>query len=272
MIKYPDQPFHYKSSTDEHLVEMRREVMDRQIRHEADHRLESAGLDKITVPLNTPVTDPHVPIFVSKNLDVCERVIFFVGEAKQDLGILSGRIVGTETVAKGTMQKFVESLQNSEKDPVKRHGLVIANPGQLLWHRRAKVALSYRSWHALPRRNAVAPGIVHTKKNYIRGHENATEHIESLLKDIILPMINRGCKVDIIGVDDGALNIIGILDANWATYKMGSNAMVMLTYSPIDLGLTDPNFRDWFGKVCSLSVASLPSVAPRPYQRWLIHL
>jgi hypothetical protein len=205
-------------------------------------------MDITRLPLNTRIDEPHVPILVSKNISTAKRVIVYIGEACQDLGIFAGRIITKETIASGSAIGFVQAAHSASEEVA----VVLANPGQLLWYRRGKKAMSLQSWHAIPRRYAVRPGLRIEPQNYIPGNENVTAHVKSVF-EAVAALAYKDVKVDVIGIGDGAEEAVDYLQANWGMWKARVEAIVVGTGYVWHLEFSDERFEEFWGKV-SLSL------------------
>ena len=149
------------------------------IRSELRARFEASGLCITRLPLNAGPSDPHIPILTSSNLATAKRVIVYFGESMQDLGVFAYRTVGQESIASGSALDFIDAVQ-SEKDSVDT-AIVIANLGQLLWHRRGERAVTIASWNALPRKTGVGnPMRIDAVKNHVPGNTSTKEHVKSV--------------------------------------------------------------------------------------------
>ncbi|KAG8534275.1 uncharacterized protein KY384_001119 [Bacidia gigantensis] len=258
-IKKPDQEFHYFISKNERVLEKQREAMDICIRNNLLPRFHASGLHTTRLPLTTGPLDPHIPILTTPNLSNAKRVILYIGENNQDLGILAYRIIGREGLAKGSVLDFAAAA----KDTGNRIGgrgdgdiwdnndtaLVFANLGQLIWHRRGQKALSIRSWDALPRKTGVgAPLRLDAKENRVVGHENQTAHVASVF-EFLKGAMAEGAKVDVVGLAEGAEEVLRYLDKAWEGWKGKLGAMVTgMGYNfPLDLEVGDQGFKEWIG-------------------------
>ncbi len=179
--------------------------------------MEALGLNVTRLPLNTPPTEPHVPILTSSNLSTATRIIIYFGESMQDLGVFAYRIIGQESISSGSILDFIHEIQHGKDGG--DTSIVIANLGQLLWHRRGQRALTMASWNGLPRKTGVSSPIrIDPVKNHIPGNCDMTEHIKSVF-DAVGKLAKEEAKIDIIGIGDGAEESMKYLDENWDMWE-----------------------------------------------------
>jgi hypothetical protein len=200
-------------------------------------------MDTVRLPLGACVDEPHVPILVSKNISTAKRVIVYIGEACQDLGIFAGRIISKESIAGGSAIDFVNAALGSGETAT-----VLANPGQLLWYRRGMRALSLQSWHAIPRRNAVRPGLKIGPQNRIPKNENVAAHVKSVF-EAVAALANQDAKFNAIGIGDGAEEAVDYLQPNWGTWRTRVEAIVVGTGYTWPMEFSDERFQEFWGKV-----------------------
>ncbi|ORY67432.1 uncharacterized protein BCR38DRAFT_427043 [Pseudomassariella vexata] len=179
-------------------------------------RLDSAGLNKVLLPLGTKPSQPHIPIFVSKDIKTKSRVVLIFGESFQDLGILAHRVLsGPGGVNKGSLVSIVEELQkqNSSSTDASPPGIIIANMGQTIWSPELKRPLT-----KMGATGAIMPSAVHggmyidEEKNRIPENRNEKEHVKYIFEKVVPAMVNDEAGVDILGLGDGADAVEEYLD------------------------------------------------------------
>ena len=210
-------------------------------------RLLSGSMETTRLPLGTPADLPHVPILVSKNSATCQRCVVYIGESIQDLGIFAGRLIDKESISYGSAINFVDSVNESSAN--NDVGVVIANLGQLLWYRRGRKALSFTSWHAIPRPTAVTPALSVTDKNLIPKNNDPREHIACIFEEVLAPLVDKGCKLDFIAVGNGALDLVEFLQQDWGRWEKGMEAMAVLSGYVWTTEFFNPGFMDFWRKV-----------------------
>lgn len=142
----------------------------------------------------------------------------------QDLGILAYRIIGQGSIAAGSVLNFVHEVQ-SHKDSADT-AIVISNPGQLLWHRRTQRAMTMSSWNGQPRKTGVSnAAIIDPIKNHVPGNMNTVEHVKTVFEEVVGKLAREDVAIDVIGIGDGAEDLVKYLDQNWARWKKNVRAI-----------------------------------------------
>jgi hypothetical protein len=217
------------------------------IRNEVMSRLKASSMNITRLPLGTPADQNHVPILTSENLAVAKRVIFYVGEPCQDLGILAYRMIGSDTINSGSVVEFV---QNINSRPHVDAGIVITNLGQLIWHRRGKQAMSQSTWFAIPRETAVSPSMrLDPVKNSIPMNEDLQSHITCVFEQVLGQMTDKDAKIYIIGMGDGALEVFEYLQSHWGMWKERVDAIAVGASHVWNTQIVDEDFGKFWGRV-----------------------
>jgi hypothetical protein len=159
-----------------------------------------------------------VPILVSPSIDTKTRIIVVFGEPVQDLGIWAYRTIGTEGVNIGSAVNFTKAvIGDRSREPGESSqskagpGLVLTNPGQLVWYCAGERAISLPTWHALPRRNAVEPPMRMSIRNKIPGNETWQDHVTHVFENVLGKIVSKDVKIDIIGLAEGGLGAVRYL-------------------------------------------------------------
>jgi len=200
--------------------------------------------------LGTPATQPHVPILTSSNLTTAKRLVIYFGESMQDLGVFAYRIIGQESISSGSTLDFIHDIQNGKDGG--DTAIVIANLGQLLWHRRGQRALTMASWNGLPRKTGVSNPIrIDSVKNHIPGNYDVRQHINSVF-DTVAKLATEDAKIDIIGVGEGAEESVKYLNENWGIWEKKVEAICVGLSFVWRVGddVQNKNFMDFWGRVC----------------------
>ena len=82
----------------------------------------------------------------------------------------------------------IKANEESKKflDQDKAWGLIVLNPGQLLYSHNLNSAISYSSWNSLPRPSAVHPPVrKDIDENFVEGNETPEEHIDFVFERIL---------------------------------------------------------------------------------------
>jgi hypothetical protein len=94
-------------------------------------------------------------------------------------------------------------------------GIIILNPGQLIHSNQYGECMTWLTWKARIRDNAlVPPHRVHEEYNRVLGHTNPEEHIATVFDKVIPQMVRQDAKLYVIGITDGAEKFINWYDAH----------------------------------------------------------
>ncbi|KAI8195803.1 hypothetical protein K4K49_007699 [Colletotrichum sp. SAR 10_70] len=188
------------------------------IRDVVHERLENLGMSKTLLPLGTPATSPHVPIFISANLSTASRVVVIFGEPCQDLGNVALRVANRSGgIDKGSMVSIVRELlkQRSSAIDASPPGIILANAGELWWWPEGQKPLSPVSACAVPMASMVHHGRAHNPKVHaIPKNEHPLAHIEYILNEAVPAITAATASLDIIGVGLSADHIMKALDSH----------------------------------------------------------
>jgi hypothetical protein len=219
MISHPTEKYRYKINQRERINELYKEAHNGTshylqppstnfpsdcIRREIISRLHSLGLRHLCLPVGTPESSPHIPILISPNLATKNRVIVYFGERNQDLGIFAYRIIGGDDgLNAGSAVDFVKAVQSGYAAAAQEEtpGIVIANPGQLIWCRSQGRAMGRLEWENLPRESAVHQGFrldEETGRNLVEGNRDESEHVEYVFENVLKGAGGGKARVDIV--------------------------------------------------------------------------
>lgn len=227
-------------------------------------RLENEGLEKVNLPLETPSTEPHVPIFISPDLKEKSHVVIILGEPTQDLGMLAGRVAnGPGGLNKGSMVSVIRALkeQVASSTDSSSPGIVLANMGQRYWWPEGKRALTLVDSAAIP-----LPSMVHAGRRYIPsvndipGSETPINHVETIFKEVLSASVAEDAKISIIAVRESCEVVEKFLDnrQNWDTWGTRLNAMVLLANVYTTDHLTNADLKEFLAKVSFPSWLFIP--------------
>jgi hypothetical protein len=188
-------------------------------------------MTKLLLPLGTPPTKPHVPIFVSANIATATRIVVLFGESCQDLGVLAHRVVGGPGgVNKGSMLSVVAAIRAADKSG--SVGVVIANPGQLWWWPEGGRGLTPAGRFAVPMRSAVHRGRAYDARlNAIQGHETVGRHVASVFGEVLGGgVVREDAKLAVVAVTDVADEVEKFLDdeENWKRWGRKMESLALL--------------------------------------------
>ena len=172
-------------------------------------------------------------------------------ERDQDLGIFSYRTIGNENINEGSAINFVSSILNGFASASGQEipGIVIANPGQLLWYRGGTRAVSRRQWENLPRDSAVQGSFrIDEARNKVAGNEDYKAHVKYIFDNVIDRMVRRDSRIDVIGLEwTGQASIIH-LASNWEKYASRVRGICLASPQHELLELGNAGFMDFMSK------------------------
>ncbi|KAK1055587.1 hypothetical protein LTR74_015552 [Friedmanniomyces endolithicus] len=290
--------FDFYHTDSERANEVRKEAMHECARKEILERLSELGVKPLFV-YGQKFTEvkpgvPYVPILAT-DLAVLKGkkdVIVIVNEHKQDLGIWAYRLLlwqaGIEGGSAVGMVKKLKAWQSMSAidssvsieaaeqvmKKLKLHGIneentnasantpgvIILNPGQLLYSHKEHRGMSQDTWLARPKTWAMGESIdIDEVHNRVPGHENPGAHIRSVLENLIAAITNENVRLYFIGLSDGGEHLLKYLDGKlFADHEapIGANleavALIQPTHLPhqlksVSLGhfLAGPGARSW---------------------------
>ncbi|PGH05043.1 hypothetical protein GX51_03140 [Blastomyces parvus] len=217
-ISNPEEDFVFKINTNDRYNEMQKEAMNTCIRQIVTSRLLNLGLQTLRLPIGAAANAQHVPILTSPAFQSQSRLIVVFGEPTQDLGIWAYRVISKEGINIGSAVDFATAVNNRSNSRTGT-GLILTNPGQLVWHCGAQQAISLPMWHALPRRIAVEPPMRMRFRNKIPGNETWQDHITYVFEEVLGKLAAPDVKIDIIGLAEGGLGAVRYLAEHWPAWQ-----------------------------------------------------
>ena len=172
-------------------------------------------------------------------------------ERDQDLGTFSYRTIGNENISKGSAINFVSLVMSGFASASGQEipGVVIANPGQLLWYRGGSRAVSRTHWAHLPQESAVAgPFRIDEVKNKVAGNHDYKAHVTYIFDKVIDGMLRKDVQIDIIGLEWTGQTSLMHLAANWENYASRIRAICLASPQHDLLELGNTNFVDFISK------------------------
>ncbi|OAT03747.1 hypothetical protein BDBG_00436 [Blastomyces gilchristii SLH14081] len=250
-ISNPEEDFVFKINTNDRYNEMQKEAMNTCIRQIVISRLLNLGLETLRLPIGAAANSQHVSILTSPAFQSQPRLIVVFGDPTQDLGIWAYRVISKKGINIGSAVNFATAVvgdsssspmgseyqtantnvANSSKNQDQKQsqdnwsnsrtgtGLILTNPGQLVWHCGKEQAISLPMWHALPRRSAVEPPMRMTFRNKIPGNETWQDHITYVFEEVLGKLAAPDVKIDVIGLAEGGLGAVRYLAEHWPTWQ-----------------------------------------------------
>ena len=127
---------------------------------------------------------------------------------------------------------------------------MLANLGQLLWYRRGKQAVTSPTWYALPRKTAVSSSMkMDPVKNVIPENEGMAQHIKCVFEDVLIEMVHKDAQLYIIGVGEGAVEMVDYLQKDWGYWQDRVEAIAVGASHVWDMRFLSDEFKKFWGKV-----------------------
>lgn len=238
---------------------------------------------------------PHTSILATglEELGGKRDVVVVVGECMQDLGVWAYRILMREGGVEGgsaaglvkkirccwgqggregdvaSAEEAVQKLKldgHAETDGQKiddeendTPGLILLNPGQLLYSHALNRPLSQPTWLARPKPTALDDPIrIDPVHNRVPGHETPEAHVNSIFEHV-LPRITRpDVRLYIVGLSEGGEAVLQYLDE-----KLSTDAQALIGEKLEAVVLIQPTHRP--GEVKSESLANFLAVRGRSW-------
>jgi hypothetical protein len=215
----------------------------------------------------TQPTAPSVSILSSPSFsrDEERELYLVVGDSKQDLGVLSRQIITNEGgLYAGSVLGLVAALRGKQmqelagKSDVAESslpGMVVCNPGELIWSNIKQECTSAVTWYDQKRETGFSDQYHATDNhNRIRAHENPECHVALCLRAYLTHVAGPKTHVNIITIGDGSANVISYLNAVYAKEEDKAEianiqidiAMVSPTHN--DDVVTDPALKQFLAK------------------------
>ncbi|KAL6882928.1 Arb2 domain-containing protein [Trichoderma longibrachiatum] len=253
-IEQPDNYFNFFINRNPRICARQRFAFNHAMEAIVHERLEKEGMQKLRLPQGTPATEPHIPIFITPNLDTKTRIVVIFGEPTQDLGIVAGRVAnGPGGINEGSMVSIVRALasQRSSPDDASPPGIVLANTGQTYWWPEGKRAITVSASAALPLPSLMHKGIREVPSlNGIPGNENPREHVKCVFDQVLGCMAGEQAVVDVVAIGETCEIVEKFLDGKeaWGVWGKRLGSLVLLGPVFEADGLTNGEFKDFLAK------------------------
>ncbi|KAH6605272.1 hypothetical protein Trco_006979 [Trichoderma cornu-damae] len=253
-IANPDHYFKFFLNRNPRICARQRFEFNHAVESIVHQRLESQGLQKLLLPLGTPATEPHLPVFITPELGNKSRVVVIFGEPTQDLGLVARRVAnGPGGINEGSMVSVVGAVKSQLSSPVDASppGIVLANMGQTHWWPEGMRAVTVTASSAAP-----LPSLVHKGRrqvpalNDIPGSEGPTEHAKYVLGEVLGSLTAENALVDIIAIGESCEIVERVLDdgETWETWSKRLNSLVFLGPVYEAEGLKNEKLKDFMAK------------------------
>lgn len=134
-------------------------------------------------------------------------------------------------------------------------GMVVCNPGELIWSNINQECTSAATWYDQKRETGFSDQYHATDKhNQIPEHEDPERHVASCLRAYLMYIAGPKTRVNIITIGDGSANVLGYLNTVYANEKSKAKianiqiniAMVAPTHN--DDVVTEPALKQFLAK------------------------
>lgn len=163
----------------------------------------------------TKPMEQHVPIYATPPdiLKTKRRILIVMNNSDSDLGVWSYRIaLGEGSITSGTCISLVEEIKRrADGNPDLEPGILILNPGELIYSHRKMAAMTYSAWLGQPRSSAVHPAnIIHPEYNLVPGNKTSAEHLAFVFDRILgnPDFVSENAEFYLVGLMDGARDIL----------------------------------------------------------------
>ncbi|KAK3674339.1 hypothetical protein LTR78_005808 [Recurvomyces mirabilis] len=238
----PEEYFNFFHTDNERSNEVRGEAMHAQIKKSMLSELKKLGITEVFIHEGacqaTKPSGPHATILASEPrvLKTLKDVIVIVNEHKQDLGVLAYRALAREggldvgsvfglasklsavTTNLGTgptagdvhaLASDVQKLSLRDTSKIDDgFGLLIMNPGELLYSHALNKTMSQAAWLARKRPSALSPPFEISDVNRVPGHETPQAHIHAIFEQVIPTLLAENARIYVIGLSDGGESVL----------------------------------------------------------------
>ncbi|CAG7971500.1 unnamed protein product [Penicillium nalgiovense] len=224
-VAAPDQGPRYKVNRSDRINKVHIETLHKAIRGIIIDRLLGMGMHFMKIPKGSK---KQVPILVSSNIDTAPRVVIFIGEIIEDLGIFSYRDACDDGVSFGSIIGFAKGLlgENAQDSP---NALILANSGQDVWYNAGWSPMTAESHHAQHRASAVVRERPLSRRNDVSGNRSIDEHVQNIFEQVLLRGGFRvGARIDIIGLSEGGSAAMTYLKNHWSFWAPHISSLSMI--------------------------------------------
>ena len=166
--------------------------------------------------------EPHLSIYCTPREILREKkdVIVIINNSGTDLGVLSYRhLLRSGGIDGGSCISLAKSLRAgtsgfSRPSSASAPGLVVLNPGQLVYSHARRTAQTHTSWLAQRRPSAAhPPPRIHARHNAVPEHGSAREHVRSVVAGLLrcTAFVAADARFYVVGVADGARDALHVL-------------------------------------------------------------
>jgi hypothetical protein len=227
-------------------------AMHQAVRAKAHEILASMGISPVYIDLTDDVRSHHVggkkPVAPSMKILASpgfsqfddKELYLIIGDSKQDLGIWSRKTVLTEGgINHGSAIGLVAALRDIAQptkvtnSPLPKDkesdlpGVIILNPGELLYSHKDKDNMSAATWHDRQREHAFAHQYKITEEhNLLRGHQTPGMHAKLFLREFLKPIVGYRTRMRIITIGDASEAVLDCLNRDFKAAEDNDDLLV----------------------------------------------
>lgn len=147
-----------------------------------------------------------------------------VGLAKKLRAWASSTAVQDSIACVETVEKVIEKLKldgaegeaTSKRAEDRVTGLIILNPGQLLYSHQLNESMAQPTWMARPKKMALDDHIrIDPVHNRVPGHKTPEAHIASVFDHVIQKITRKDVRLYVVGLSDGGEDMLKYLDSKF---------------------------------------------------------
>ncbi|CAK1358900.1 unnamed protein product [Cercospora beticola] len=193
------------------------------------------GADGTEISSSRP-SGQNVSLLTTKVSELAQKrdIIIVIGESSQDCGVWAWRTVQREGgidggsvtgLASKMAARVVQPTEDgmarldqceqtrTDEQKLQAPGIIILNPGQLIYSHGLGRNLTVASWQSRPRPTATSePYKVEPKHNSIPGHETPHRHVQTAFQSILPQIIAEDARLHIIAIGDGTTATLDTID------------------------------------------------------------
>ncbi|KAJ5341228.1 hypothetical protein N7541_010352, partial [Penicillium brevicompactum] len=213
-INSPGQGPRFKVNRNERVSKAHMDALHRAIHDIVIERLKGMCMNHFHLPADVGAAHPNTPVLVSCNIQKASRIILFVGELNEDLGIFSYREICEKGIEFGSILKLARSVLGPKPEESDT-ALVVANPGGRIWHNATNTAVTAEAFLGRDRAYAVSRQRSLSLRNAIMGNHSLAEHTEFIFEGLLKTSMKKGALIDILGLSEGGFASLMYLKKNW---------------------------------------------------------
>ncbi|KAL7948493.1 Arb2 domain-containing protein [Trichoderma barbatum] len=254
-LENPDNYFKFFIDRNPRICARQRFAFNRAMEITIHQRLQTMGLQKLLLPVGTPTTKPHMPIFISPFLSKRSRIVVIFGEPTQELGLVAGRVAnGAGGINEGSMVSVARELMEQRAFPAElatEPGIVLANMGETYFWPEENRAITVLASSSVPLPSLVHKGVRYVPAlNDIPGNEDPAQHVKYIFDKVLRSHAADDAVLDVIAIGESCEIVEKFLDGKeaWDTWGKRLNTMILLGPVCEAESLTNEAFKEFMKK------------------------